>query len=106
MNCRPRTSAAMLSSGPVWTRARSSRRPDMPIVEKGPLGPQNYIVPAQDLQRWHGPAQPLALILWISSVTCSYTWRFSPIMRATFFWACMTVVWSRSPNSRAMAGKL
>ena len=40
----------------------------------------------------------------ISSVTWSYIWRRSFINAAIFSTAWMTVVWSRPPNSRAIAG--
>ena len=40
----------------------------------------------------------------VSSVTWSYTWRRSFMSPEIFSTAWMTVVWSRPPNSRAIAG--
>ena len=51
-----------------------------------------------------GMLQSFSLILWMRSVTWSYSCLRSFINRATFFCACMTVVWSRSENSLAMRG--
>jgi hypothetical protein len=42
-------------SGPVWTHRPAGWADRVPGVDKGPPGPQNYIAPAQDLQRGHGP---------------------------------------------------